>query len=160
LTPTLGIPIAARAGAIIAAPRGQRAAYRYCVSRMTVRGATSGSFARFCPAPSSTTSGCLAGRRAMRPERLWIQSSCASYPRGRGTRVRDRPGPADSRRDHGFRFYDWRLVLLHELCRLWNGESLLCIGGAEQWLNEGVSEFSTGRGVSSGVEPPVSQLQL
>ncbi len=40
-----------------------------------------------------------------------------------------------------FGFYDWRLTLLHEAFHLWSGESFRYVGGAEQWFNEGVSEF-------------------
>ncbi|HEY9228389.1 MAG TPA: hypothetical protein VIP11_17155, partial [Gemmatimonadaceae bacterium] len=42
-----------------------------------------------------------------------------------------------------FGFYDWRLVLLHEVFHLWNGESFRYSSGAEQWFNEGITEFYT-----------------
>jgi hypothetical protein len=42
-----------------------------------------------------------------------------------------------------FGFYDWRLVLLHELFHLWNAESFGYTSGAEQWFNEGITEFYT-----------------
>src|SRR5262245_37516898 len=33
-----------------------------------------------------------------------------------------------------FGFYDWRLVLLHEVFHLWSGESFRYASGAEQWF--------------------------
>jgi len=42
-----------------------------------------------------------------------------------------------------FGFYDWRLVVLHEVFHLWNAGSFRYVSGAEQWFNEGVTEFYT-----------------
>ncbi|MGH7462017.1 MAG: hypothetical protein ACREMA_13465 [Longimicrobiales bacterium] len=40
-----------------------------------------------------------------------------------------------------FGFYDWRLLLLHETFHLWSAHSFRYASAAEQWFNEGVSEF-------------------
>ncbi len=42
-----------------------------------------------------------------------------------------------------FGFYDWRLTLLHETFHLWSAHSFRYAGGAEQWFNEGITEFYT-----------------
>jgi predicted metalloprotease with PDZ domain len=42
-----------------------------------------------------------------------------------------------------FGFYDWRLVVLHEVFHLWNAGSFRYVSGAEQWFNEGITEFYT-----------------
>jgi predicted metalloprotease with PDZ domain len=64
----------------------------------------------------------------------------ASGPIGAGDadpgvlRITIGPGPM-------FGFYDWRMTVLHEAFHLWNAESFRYQGPAEQWFNEGVSEF-------------------
>jgi len=60
-----------------------------------------------------------------------------------------------------FGFYDWRLTLLHEAFHLWNAESFRYASGAEQWFNEGASEFYALQTASLlGLIPPDRVLSI
>ena len=44
-----------------------------------------------------------------------------------------------------FGFYNWEMLLLHELLHLWSAETFRYADDKEQWFNEGVSEYLTFR---------------
>lgn len=44
-----------------------------------------------------------------------------------------------------FGFYNWEIVLLHEVLHLWSAETFLYADDQEQWFNEGVTEYITFR---------------
>ncbi len=44
-----------------------------------------------------------------------------------------------------FGFYNWEMVVLHELFHLWSAETFRYADDSEQWFNEGVTEYYTFR---------------
>jgi len=44
-----------------------------------------------------------------------------------------------------FGFYNWEMLLIHELLHLWSAETFRYVDDQEQWFNEGVTEYLTFR---------------
>lgn len=42
-----------------------------------------------------------------------------------------------------FNFYNWEMIVLHEMFHLWSAETFRYADGKEQWFNKGVAEYYT-----------------